>query len=149
VVTLRPAGAADAPRLAEVVRAAYGGYVASIGVTPGPLGEDYHEVVARGGTTVAVRDGEIAGLIVVSVDEEGFAVENVAVDPAHQGAGVGRALLEHAEAAARAAGFASIHLWTHERMAANLALYRRIGYAEFARRRRGGEPVVHLRKPLG
>ena len=148
-MTLRPAGAADAPRLAGIVRAAYGGYVASIGVTPGPLGDDYAEVVARGGTTVAERAGEVAGLIVLDVDPEGFVVENVAVDPAHQGAGVGRALLEHAEAAARTAGFESIHLWTHERMAANLALYRKIGYVEFARRRRGGEPVVHLRKPLG
>jgi ribosomal protein S18 acetylase RimI-like enzyme len=149
VVTLRPAGAADAPRLAVVVRAAYGGYVASIGVTPGPLGEDYAEVVGRGGATVAERDGALAGLVVLSVDDEGFVIENVAVDPAHQGTGVGRALLAHAEAAARAAGFDSIHLWTHERMVANLALYRRIGYVEFARRRRGGEPVVHLRKPLG
>ena len=65
-MTLRPAAPADAPRLAAIARAAYGGYVERIGVTPGPLGEDYA----------------------------------------------------------------------------------RIGYVEFARRRRGGEPVVHMRKPL-
>jgi ribosomal protein S18 acetylase RimI-like enzyme len=63
--------------------------------------------------------------------------------------GVGRALLEHAELAARDAGFDSIYLYTHERMAENLALYSRIGYVEYDRRLHGGAPIVYLRKMLG
>ena len=99
--------------------------------------------------TVAERDGEIAGLIVLEIDEdEGFGVDNVAVDPSHQGTGVGRALLEHAEAAARRDGFDSIWLLTHELMSENLALYTRIGYAEYDRRSYGGGSLVYLRKPL-
>jgi ribosomal protein S18 acetylase RimI-like enzyme len=76
-------------------------------------------------------------------------VDNVAVDPSHQGIGVGKALLEHAEAAARNAGFDSIHLYTHERMAENLALYSRIGYVEHDRRLLGEAGLVYLRKKLG
>ena len=53
-------------------------------------------------------------MAVVGPDEEGFVLDNVAVDPAHEGTGVGRALLMHAEAAAREAGFDSIYLYTHE-----------------------------------
>jgi ribosomal protein S18 acetylase RimI-like enzyme len=61
---------------------------------------------------------------------------------------VGKALLEHAEVAARRAGFDSIYLYTHERMTENLALYARIGYVEYDRRQHGDARIVHLRKKL-
>lgn len=84
----------------------------------------------------------------LGVDDEGFLLDNVAVDPAHRGSGVGRALLEHAEAAARRAGFDSIYLYTHEKMTENLALYARIGYVEYDRRSHGEANLVYLRKDL-
>jgi ribosomal protein S18 acetylase RimI-like enzyme len=147
-VRLRPATEADVPRLTELVRAAYGHYVERIGGPPGPMTDDYAEVVRSHSVTVAERGAEIAGLIVLRVDDEGFLVDNVAVDPSHRGTGVGRALLEHAEDAARRAGFDSIHLHTHERMTENLALYARIGYVEYDRRLHGEACLVHLRKRL-
>jgi ribosomal protein S18 acetylase RimI-like enzyme len=148
-VQLRPATAADVPRLTELVRAAYGHYVERLGGPPGPLTDDYTEVVRSRRVTVADRGGEVAGLIVLSAGAEGFFVGNVAVEPAHQGTGVGRALLEHAEVAARDAGFDSIHLYTHELMTENLALYSRIGYVEYDRRLHGEACLVYLRKGLG
>ena len=110
--------------------------------------DDYAEVVRTHEVTVAERDGEILGLVVLGVDDEGFFVDNVAVDPSHQGMGVGRALLEHAELAARRAGFDSIYLYTHERLVENLALYSRIGYVEYDRRPHGGARIAYLRKQL-
>ena len=88
------------------------------------------------------------GLVVLQVGDEGFVVDNVAVDPVHKGTGVGRALLERGEAEARRAGFDSIALYTHELMTENLALYTRIGYVEYDRRAIGGGFLVYLRKPL-
>jgi ribosomal protein S18 acetylase RimI-like enzyme len=146
---LRPATAADVPRLTELVAAAYGPYVERLGGPPRPMTDDYADVVRGGGVTVAERAGEIVGLIVLGVSDEGFYVDNVAVDPAHQGSGVGRALLEHAEVAARRAGFDSIYLYTHEKMTENLALYSRIGYVEYDRRVHGDACLVYLRKKLG
>jgi ribosomal protein S18 acetylase RimI-like enzyme len=145
---LRPATSADVPRLTALVRAAYGGYVERLGGPPRPMLDDYATVVRRGRVTVAERDGELAGLVVLDVDDEGFVVDNVAVDPAHQGHGVGKALLKHAEAAARDAGFDSIHLYTHEKMTENQALYARVGYVEYARRQHGSDRLVYLRKRL-
>jgi ribosomal protein S18 acetylase RimI-like enzyme len=75
-------------------------------------------------------------------------IGNVAVDPAHQGSGVGRMLLEHAEVTARAAGLEWIHLWTHELMTENLALYSRIGYTEYDPGARRNARLVYLRKKL-
>lgn len=147
-VRLRPGSEADVPRLTELARAAYGHYVERIGGPPRPMIDDYVEVVREHDVTVAEREGEIIGVIVLAVGEEGFLVDNVAVDPPHQGSGVGRALLERAEAAARGAGFDSIQLYTHERMAENLALYARIGYVEYDRRTLGEACLVYLRKDL-
>lgn len=146
--TLRPATQADVPRLTELVEAAYGHYVDRMGGPPRPLTDDYAEVVREFQVTVAVDGGEVVGLIALGVDDEGFVVNNVAVDPSHQGAGVGRVLLEHAEAEARNAGFDSIYLYTHEKMAENLDLYRRIGYVEYDRRPVHLGEVVYLRKSL-
>ena len=145
---LRPATAQDAARLAQLVDAAYGHYVERIGMKPRPMRDDYDEVVRDYDVTVAEDGGEIVGLVALGTDDEGFLVDNVAVDPAHQGTGIGRELLEHAESEARRAGFDSIYLYTHELMTENQALYRRIGYEEYDRRRFGTATVVFLRKPL-
>jgi ribosomal protein S18 acetylase RimI-like enzyme len=148
-VFLRPATDADVPRLTELARAAYGHYVDRLGGPPRPMTDDYTDVVRGHQVTVAERSGRILGLIVLGVGDEGFVIDNVAVDPRDQGSGVGRALLEHAEAAARRAGFDSIYLYTHEKMTENLALYSRIGYVEYDRRLHGEACLVYLRKELG
>jgi ribosomal protein S18 acetylase RimI-like enzyme len=148
---LRPARAPDAPRLARIARAAYARWVERLGGRePRPMSEDYDAVLAAKQVLVAERDGELVGLVVLDVDAEGFLVDNVAVDPAHEGTGVGRALLSAAEAAAARAGFDAIHLCTHERMTENVALYERIGYVEYDRRAHGRDRdlLVYLRKPL-
>jgi hypothetical protein len=46
------------------------------------------------------------------------------------------------------AGFDSIHLYTHEKMTENLALYARIGYIEYERRAENGFSRVFMRKRL-
>jgi ribosomal protein S18 acetylase RimI-like enzyme len=146
---LRPATEADVPRLTELVRSAYEHYVERIGGPPRPMTDDYAEVVRDAQVTVDERGGEIVGLLVLREDAEGFLVDNVAVDPPHRGTGVGRELLELAEAEALRAGYDSIYLYTHEKMTENLALYSRIGYVEFDRRPKGGFHIVYLRKQLG
>lgn len=146
---MRPASADDVPRLAELARAAPARYVERIGFEPRPMTDDYAAVLGRFEVSVAERGGVIAGFVVYGEDEERFVVDNVAVDPARQGTGVGRALLEHAEAEARRLGFDSIYLYTHEQMTENIALYSRIGYEAYARRPIRNFYVVFMRKPLG
>jgi GNAT superfamily N-acetyltransferase len=145
---LQPATESDAASVAALVDAAYGHYVERIGGRPRPMSDDYADVAGKQQVIVAERGGEIAGLIVLGVGAEGFVVDNVAVDPPRQGTGVGRALLERAEAEARRAGFDSIYLYTHEGMSENLALYARIGYVEYDRRMHGEARLVYLRKTL-
>lgn len=148
-VSLRAAVGDDAPRLLEITRAAYGRYVPRMGREPRPMVEDYTEVITRHDVTVAERAGASVGLVVLIPDDpEGFLLDNVAVDPAHEGTGVGRALLRHAEQRALAAGHDSVYLFTHETMTENQALYARIGYVEFDRRPHRGAQLVYMRKRL-
>jgi len=145
---LRPAVAADVVAVTDLVDAAYGHYVDRIGILPGPMREDYSQVIGTADVTVAEEAGAIVGVLVLGITDQGFVIDNVAVHPSGQGRGLGRALLEHAEAAARQAGFDSIYLYTHEQMTENLALYTRIGYVEYDRRSEGDFYRVFLRKKL-
>ncbi len=110
--------------------------------------EDYAKVIQERRATVADDREKIIGVLVLAVTEEGFLLENVAVDPSHHGKGLGRILLEFAEAEARREGFASIYLYTHEKMTENQVLYAKIGYVEFDRRTEKGLARVYMRKLL-
>ncbi len=91
---------------------------------------------------------KIIGVLVLAVTDEGFLLENVAVDPSHHGTGLGKTLIEFAEAEARREGFQSIYLYTHEKMTENRALYAKIGYVEFDRCTEKGLVHVYMRKSL-
>ena len=145
---LRAANDADAAKVTALVNAAYGHYVDQIGMVPRPMTDDYAEVIKNYRVTLADSNQTILGVIVLTVTDEGFLIDNVAVDPSYRGKGVGKALLAFAEAEARRVGFDSIYLYTHEKMAENIALYTRIGYIEYDRRSQGEFSLVYMRKPL-
>ena len=145
---VRPAAPGDAQAVAACVEAAYRHYVERNGKYPAPMLDDYALVIDEHDVTVAERGGEIAGVLVVREAGEGFLLDNIAVHPDCQGAGVGRRLLELSEDKARAAGYDSIYLYTQEIMIENQELYARIGYVEYARRHEVGLDRVYLRKQL-
>lgn len=143
-VRLRLATADDVPAITAVVDAAYTPYIAAIGVRPGPLDFDHAAAVAAGLVIVAAAGDDLAGLVVLRGDW----LENVAVAPGWQGRGIGRQLLEAAEARARAAGVRELRLHTHALMADNQARYRHLGWAETERRDDGGVDRVLFAKAL-
>ena len=131
---LRPATADDAPALHDIVQRAYGGYVEQLGVRPRPLIDDYAERVREADVFVAEDDSGIAGLIVLERFPDHVLIDNVAVDPDRQGAGVGRVLLDHAEVFARQVGVGEVRLYTNIGMTRNQSIYRHLGYQEDGRR---------------
>jgi ribosomal protein S18 acetylase RimI-like enzyme len=143
-----PARPGDADAIAALVERAYGPYQESLGVRPLPMDDDYDARVASGQAWV-VRDGDgLAGALVLVRKDDHLLLDNVAVDPSHQGKGLGEMLLDLAEVQARAAGYSEIRLYTNERMTRNIARYQRRGYVEFARETIDGRHAVWLRKRL-
>ena len=130
------------------MHAAYRHYIERIGRPPGPMLDDYAEVIRERPVHVAEAKGKIVGVLVLDVTDEGFLLENVAVDPALKGKGLGRQLIQFAEAEARRQGHASIYLYTHEKMTENQSHYAKIGYVVYARRVENGLARVYMRKAL-
>lgn len=145
---LRPATAADAAGISECVRAAYTHYVERIGTPPGPMLDDYHQVVRDHRAYVIDDDGRVVGVLVLMDKEGGLLLDNVAVLPSRQGEGIGRRLIEHAESEARRLGHRHLDLYTHQKMTENIAMYARNGYEEIDRRTERGFPRVYMRKQL-
>lgn len=110
--------------------------------------DDYDRRVAHGEAWVAEKDGAIAGMLVLLPRKDHLLMDNVAVEPACQGRGLGKALISFAEAEARRLGYGEIRLYTHETMVENIAMYRRLGYEETGRGRQAGFDRVFMRKPL-
>ena len=59
--SFRPAIGADASKVSALVNAAYGHYVERIGMLPGPMTDDYAEVIRSSQVTVAESHGAIVG----------------------------------------------------------------------------------------
>lgn len=123
-------------------------YIERIGKQPGPMLEDYTEVIQQFQVHVAEAESKVVGAIVLKITDEGFYIDNVSVRPIVKGQGVGRLLLELAETEARRQGYTSVYLATHELMTENRALYARIGYVEYDHRVVNGYPRVFFRKAL-
>jgi predicted N-acetyltransferase YhbS len=99
--SIRPATASDAAKITACVDSAYRHYIDRIGQAPGPMLDNYIDVIRERQVNVVETDADIIVVLVLRVTEEGFLLDNVAVKPSHQGTGIGRALLEYAEAEAQ------------------------------------------------
>lgn len=148
MLCIRPATEADVPAVAAIVYDAYVKYVARIGRQPGPMLDDYAARVAAGEVSVCVEGDAIAGILVLEPAPDHLLLDNIAVAPAWQGRGVGRMLLDFADAEARRAGFAELRLYTHVLMHENIALYRHLGWQEYARGEQSGFQRVFMRKAV-
>lgn len=145
---IRAAIPAEADAVHDIVHAAYSHYIARIGKPPGPMLDDYSQRIADRQVWVIEDAGRMAGILVLEETPAGFLLDNIAVSPNHQGKGIGRTLIEFAEAEARRRGFDEIKLYTHRLMTENIALYLRIGFHETHRVSEKGYDRVYMVKCL-
>ena len=90
----------------------------------------------------------LAGYIVFYPRDDHMHLENVAVMPDRQGAGIGRQLIAFCEATAQDLGLGAVELYTNEKMTENLRLYPELGYVETSRRSEDGFNRVYFRKVI-
>jgi ribosomal protein S18 acetylase RimI-like enzyme len=144
---IRPASPDDVEAIRGIVRAAYAKYVERIGREPAPMTADYYGLVASGAVWVATNDDEEpVGVLAIHPEAPSLLLENVAVAPAAQGRGIGRALIRFAEERAVELGLDEVRLYTNEKMTENVRLYQSLGYEEVARGQEEGFDRVFLRK---
>lgn len=146
---IRAAREPDVDNLREIVERAYGTYIERIGRRPAPMDDDYAAKLRGSHVFVADDDGgEVIGFIVLITAPDHLLIENVAVNPECQGRGIGRSLLDFAEAFAARQQISELRLYTNVAMTENLALYSRLGYHEDERRIENGLKRVFLSKRI-
>ncbi|MEB2649117.1 GNAT family N-acetyltransferase [Pseudomonas canadensis] len=145
---MRPATAADVAAIEAIVQAAYSPYIERIGREPGPMLEDYRQLVQNAGVHVLENAGSVQGFIILLDDGDTLLLDNLAVAPDAQGLGYGRLLMDFAECQALNAGRATIRLYTNEAMNENITLYTRRGYVETHRAEEHGLRRVYMTKQL-
>jgi ribosomal protein S18 acetylase RimI-like enzyme len=99
-----------------------------IGREPKPMTADYMEALRKHRFDLLELDGKLAGLIEMILKSDHLLIENVAVSPRHQGRGIGRKLMAHAEMVAALSGFGEMKLYTNKLFVENVQLYIRLGY---------------------
>lgn len=145
---IRPAVEEDLPRVVVIVRAAYSRYLTRMDRPPGPMRDDYRARIREKVVDLIDDAGTVAGLVVLLDRPDHLLLDNVAVDPAFQGRGLGRRLVAHAEAETRRRGRAELRLHTHETMTENVELYRHLGFEETHRAEQDGYRRVFMRKRI-
>ena len=141
---IRTASAADHDAADRVARVAFSEYEAGYPDWIPVLrdGRPMSKIAAEGELLVAVKDGAVVGCVGYippgrSRDavfaKDWAALRFMAVDPAHRGGGISRALAEECARRARLDGAAALALFTSPAMKIAIAMYQRMGF-EFVRR---------------
>jgi GNAT superfamily N-acetyltransferase len=147
-ITIRPAKPEDASAIAALVAEAYTPYIPRIGRKPGPMLEDYAQVVADSVVYVCLEEEDIVGVLVMLREGDVVLLLNVAVLPRCKGRGIGKRLMTFCEDYARGIGCVAIRLYTHELMSENQDIYKRLGYVETHRATEHGFARVFMHKAL-
>ena len=149
--TLRRAVLADTAAITRCTRNAYAKFVARLGREPKPMTADHGRLIAEHQVWVSEDGGLCLGALTLIPERDHMLVYSVAIDPGHQGRGLGRQLMSLAEAEARRQGFGEVCLYTNARMAENIAFYAKLGYAEDGRQPHEDHPdsiLVFMSKGL-
>ena len=147
-VEIRQAVGVDESGVRACVDSAYAPYVERMGKPPAPMLDDYTNLINSGVVYVATLDDRLVGIIVLWSNEDHLYIDNVAVLPEAQGAGVGAALLGFADAQAQRAGLNEIRLYTNEKMTENIEYYPKKGYRETHRASDAGYQRVYYSRFL-
>ncbi|MEZ5830383.1 MAG: GNAT family N-acetyltransferase [Dongiaceae bacterium] len=132
-VSFGPARPEDAGAIAAVIQRAFAAYRGTLQPEPSALKETEDSIRSALGSesfVIARQAGRVIGCVSVK-DRAGVAyARRLAVEPAQQGKGLGRALMMEAEALARRLGFNRLHVETRLALAGNRALFRVLGFQE-------------------
>ena len=129
---LRRANVGDADALSECIAAAYSIYATTV-TDLHAVSEGISDDIKNHSVWVAEIDQNIVGGIIVIPQEGNLLVTNIAVHPECSGLGLGRALMELAEAECLKSGTHELRLSTHVDMPENVRLYIHLGWEETGR----------------
>ncbi len=147
---IRHAVPADALTVVNCVNEAFSPYIPLIGMTPGPMLEDYHAALQNHPLFLALEDGLPVGVVLLkdAPGEDYMWLDVLATRTAYRGRGIGQALVAYSEAFMRSLGKKESRLYTHVKYEHSLALYQYLGYSITHRVQEYGYDRYYMKKPL-
>lgn len=130
-MSLRPALPPDAARVAQIL---VGARAAFMPYAPSPHPDDdvqrwvREELLPAGGVTLACRGQEVIGVLAVRQTDEAGWIEQLMLDPAEVGHGIGQRLLAHALSLLRP----PVRLYTFQANTGSRRFYERHGFVAVA-----------------
>jgi ribosomal protein S18 acetylase RimI-like enzyme len=115
---------------------------------------DFAAEIAAGHAVVLEIRGTVEGYLISWPKTDAYFIDNIAVDPAHQGSGLGRQLMDYAVREAKRHNLSAMQLCTNVTMTENLAMYAHMGFVETHRvletpfNIETGLPRVHMCRTL-
>ena len=110
---------------------------------------DFDAEIAAHRIVVVETAGKVGGYMIAWPEADAYFIDNIAVDPACQGEGLGRRLMEYAVAEANRLRLPALRLYTNVLMTENLSIYAHLGFVETHRGTTAkGFDVVYMRRSL-
>ena len=109
---------------------------------------DYDAEIAAHRVVVIETAEKVSGYMVAWPEADAYFIDNIGVDPGHQGEGLGRRLIQHAAAEANRLRLPALRLYTNAIMTENLSMYAHIGFVETHRATEKGFHRVYMRWTL-
>jgi len=131
--TVRAAGAAEATRVAQVIRASFAEYRGVLEPPSGALAVDAagaRELMELGGFLVCESEGRIVACVFHQTAAEHVYLGRLSVLPAFRGRGLGALLVAEVEALAATAGRDRVRLGVRLVLPRNRAFFDALGYRE-------------------
>jgi ribosomal protein S18 acetylase RimI-like enzyme len=146
--SIRQATLDDADCIKTIALAAYAKYVARIGRKPAPMLADFRKSIAAGHVVVIEMADKPVGYRVGWPEAQSYFIEDIAVDPSHQGHSFGRLLMQDAIDHARQMKLSTLRLYTNAAMTENLSIYNHMGFVETHRAVADGYDRIYMRLVL-
>lgn len=125
--TVRTATPSDLNSVRDILRSAYAPYLDELPDLP-DVGAIEHRDLEDNSAWVAVRAGQVDGILLAAITPPTAHLINVAVAPRASGQGLARMLIDQMLQAAKRAGCLRVDLATHPDMGSNIAIYERMGW---------------------
>lgn len=106
---------------------------------------DFDTLVAADCAVVIETAKQLVGYLIGWAEMHAYFIEDVAVDPARQGEGFGRQLIEYAIGQARCLNLPALRLYTNVAITENLSIYGHMGFVETHRAIEDGYNRVYMR----
>jgi ribosomal protein S18 acetylase RimI-like enzyme len=148
-MVLRPAVAADAAALADLIHRAFAGYVGRLTPPSGAHAETPETLAAamgKGAAFLAEVSGAPIACIFAELRPDRVYIGRLAVDPSRRRLGLAVSLLAEAERFARARGMGCLELGVRLVLTDNISLFQKVGFEIVGQRSHPGftVPTYHV-----